>query len=167
MNNESKRFCCPRCGQLSSESTLIFGAEVKCSKCGKSFKPNDSGVVSSENPNALVCYFRMFKRYRDFKGRIRRREFWRAFLLNEIVCFILAVLGGLFCADCDVVEFYLIVSLLPMLAIQVRRLHDTNKSGLWVLLSPVPVLNIAYLVWLATDGDKGGNRFGADPKGKT
>lgn len=167
MNNDAVRFRCPTCGQLSTESTLILGAEVKCSKCGKSFKLNASGVVSSESPNAFSCYFGMFKRYHDFKGRIRRCEFWRAFLLNELVCFILAVLGGLFCADYDVVELYLIVSLLPVLAIQVRRLHDTNKSGWWVLLSPVPAVNVAYLVWLATDGDKGANRFGVDPKGRT
>lgn len=167
MSKNDMRFRCPICGQTSTESTLGLGVEIKCSKCGKSFKLNDSDIISSESPNALVCYFMMFKRYRDFKGRIRRREFWRAFLLNELVCFILAVLGGLICADYDIVEFYLIVSLLPVLAIQVRRLHDTNKSGWWVLLSPVPVLNIAYLVWLATDSDKGINRFGVDPKGRT
>lgn len=55
-------------------------------------------------------------------------------------------------------------TLLPMLAVTARRLHDTNKSGWWVLLTLVPVLHLAYLAWILTNGDKGPNRFGPDPK---
>ena len=60
----------------------------------------------------------------------------------------------------------ILASLLPMIAIQFRRLHDTNKSGWWWLLLPLPVINLAYFVWLMDDGDKGRNRFGPDPKGR-
>ena len=100
----------------------------------------------------------MFKRYVGFRGRSCRREFWWAFLLNTIVSFVLAIV------DEAVFGIYFLVALLPLMAIQVRRLHDTSKSGWWVFLLPMPILNIAYLVWLATDGDKGKNRFGDDPK---
>ena len=61
---------------------------------------------------------------------------------------------------------YILASLIPMIAIQFRRLHDTNKSGWWWLLLPLPVVNLAYFVWLMDDGDKGRSRFGPDPKGR-
>ena len=119
-----------------------------------------------------MCYFGMFKQYFGFRGRTRRREFWWAFLFNTIVGFVVVFLDGFVFSDYDSLKYnglligiYMLASFLPLLALQVRRLHDTNKSGWWVLLSLMPVLNIAYLVWLATDGDKGDNRFGKDPKG--
>jgi uncharacterized membrane protein YhaH (DUF805 family) len=115
----------------------------------------------------------MFRQYFGFRGRARRREFWWALFFNLIVSFVVAFLDGFVFSGYDSHEFrgslfgiYWLASFLPLIAIQVRRLHDTNKSGWWVLLSLVPVLNIAYLVWLATDGDKGDNRFGKDPKGR-
>jgi uncharacterized membrane protein YhaH (DUF805 family) len=56
-------------------------------------------------------------------------------------------------------------TLLPHLAVSVRRLHDVNRTGWWYLLGFVPLLGaIVLLVWFCTDGTRGPNRFGADPK---
>ena len=54
--------------------------------------------------------------------------------------------------------------LVPAIAVGVRRLHDTDRSGWWLLGSLVPLLNIVVLVFLCLDGTRGPNRFGADPK---
>jgi uncharacterized membrane protein YhaH (DUF805 family) len=55
--------------------------------------------------------------------------------------------------------------LLPGLAMQIRRLHDVDRSGWWVLLAFVPLIGIIVLiVWWATEGTRGPNRFGSDPK---
>ena len=66
---------------------------------------------------------------------------------------------------CSIV--FLLGSTIPLAAAQVRRLHDTNKSGWWIPLILLCPVNIAYFVWLATDGDKGQNRFGLNPKEMT
>jgi uncharacterized membrane protein YhaH (DUF805 family) len=56
-------------------------------------------------------------------------------------------------------------TLLPHLAVSVRRLHDVNRSGWWYLFGLVPLLGtIVLLVWFCTDGTRGPNSFGADPK---
>jgi len=111
----------------------------------------------------------MLKRYVGFRGRTSRREFWWAMLFNTVITFVMAFVGGIVSGvdedrGSEIVGVYVLATLLPFLAIHVRRLHDTNKSGWWVLLLPIPILNIAYLVWLATCGDKGENRFGEDTK---
>jgi len=54
--------------------------------------------------------------------------------------------------------------LIPSIAVGVRRLHDTDKSGWWMLLSVVPIANLVLLVFFCLDGTKGENRFGPDPK---
>jgi uncharacterized membrane protein YhaH (DUF805 family) len=55
--------------------------------------------------------------------------------------------------------------LIPSLAVLVRRLHDTNRSGWWFLLMFVPLLNLVLLVFMFLDGTAGTNDYGADPKG--
>lgn len=63
-----------------------------------------------------------FKKYADFTGRARRSEYWWFFLFTFLVSLVTCGIGGLVC-------------LLPMMAVQVRRLHDTNRSGWWVAVS--------------------------------
>ena len=174
MSVKDVKFRCPFCGKTSEGSARHIGTVDNCPFCGKRFRLVARGEVStSSKPNCLMCYFGMFWRYFGFRGRARRREFWWAFLFNTIVSDGVAFLDGFVFSGYDGREYrgllmlsYLLVSFLPLLAIHVRRLHDTNKSGWWVFLSLMPVLNIAYLVWLMTDSDKGDNRFGKDPKGR-
>ena len=172
MSYGNVKFQCPFCGKISEGPARYIGTEDNCPFCGKRFRLVAMADVPTSAPNCLMCYLGMFRQYFGFRGRARRREFWWAFLFNTIVGFVIAYLDGLVFSGYDSHEYrgslfgiYWLASFLPLLAIQARRLHDTNKSGWWVFLSLVPVLNIAYLVWLATDGDKGDNRFGKDPKG--
>ena len=174
MSYGNVKFRCPFCGKISEAPAQYIGKEDNCPFCGRWFRLVAMTDVSASKPNGLMCYLGMFRRYFGFRGRTRRREFWWAFLFNTIVSVAVAFLDGFAFSNYDsrkysglLIWIYSLASFLPLLAIQVRRLHDTNKSGWWVLLFPMPVLNIAYLVWLATDGDRGDNRFGKDPKGNS
>lgn len=161
------RFRCPHCGQIFEGATDDAGAEAECPSCGKAFRLEPIGVAQATRPNGLQCYLGIFKKYFCFKGRMRRREFWWAFLFVW-ASYILSAVIDLAIWDSlnwisGIVGLGLVV---PIIAAQVRRLHDTGKSGWWVPLILLCPVNIAYFVWLATDGDKGRNRFGPDPKGR-
>jgi uncharacterized membrane protein YhaH (DUF805 family) len=105
-----------------------------------------------------------FTRYFDFKGRSRRSEFWYFYLFTIIAGFLAGFidgLTGLFNTQSGIGPFNALTSLallIPSISAGVRRMHDINKSGWWIL---VPFYSI-YL--LAKNGDVGNNRFGQDPK---
>lgn len=102
-------------------------------------------------------YITMWKRCSDFSGRSTRKEYWMAYLINIIVLFILYCLpenGGI------ITSLYLLVIPLPSLALFVRRLHDTNRSGLCFLLVFIPFVGfIVLLVFLCTDSIDENNNY--------
>ncbi|MGH1336015.1 MAG: DUF805 domain-containing protein [Aureispira sp.] len=107
-----------------------------------------------------------FQRYAQFDGRSERPAYWYFFLFNTILSYVLLFIdigiGTTFGADesSGILNLiYTFASLLPSIAVGVRRMHDINKSGWFVL---IPFYNI-YL--LAQAGDVGKNRFGNDPLG--
>ena len=106
------------------------------------------------------------KKYADFNGRASRSEFWWftlfAFVVNMLANIIFGAIGLGFLAM--IVSLALLV---PSIAVAVRRLHDRDMIGWWVLLGLVPVINIALLVICALEGTTGPNKYGADPKGAT
>ncbi len=166
------RFKCPHCGQMFEGAREDAGSEAECPSCGKAFKLEPlTEIEVKSRPVAIFWYFGCFRKYVGFRGRARRREFWWAFLFQFVAIFVIGFIDAIIWDEYDeqrylLVGLFLLATLLPIMAVHVRRLHDTNKSAWWVLLLPLPVLNIAYFVWLATDGDKGRNRFGPDPKGR-
>ncbi|MDA8796005.1 DUF805 domain-containing protein [Aquiluna sp.] len=117
-----------------------------------------------------------WKRYRDFRGRSRRSEYWfiQLFLVvtNIAVAIIdLALMGW------DVDRFianggggivglvWILVTIVPALAVLVRRLHDTGKSGWWALVGFLPLVGaVVLLVFTVTDSSPGENKFGLSPK---
>ncbi|MHA8082717.1 DUF805 domain-containing protein [Aquirufa sp. A-Brett2-15D] len=102
-------------------------------------------------------YLHVLKNYATFSGRARRSEYWYFVLFNAILSFGIGFVGGL-------VDFawlstiYQVAIIIPSIAVGVRRMHDVGKSG-WFLL--IPIYN---LVLACTDGVKGDNEYGADPK---
>ncbi|MFI7576551.1 DUF805 domain-containing protein [Micromonospora sp. NPDC049497] len=113
--------------------------------------------------------------YVGFKGRARRSEYWWfalfSFLVSLVAGFLDGVLGMSLGEGGSLGVLGLIVSLallLPTLAVAVRRLHDTDKSGWWLLIGLVPFVGaIVLLVFFVKDGTPGTNRFGDDPKAET
>lgn len=115
------------------------------------------------------------RRYADFNGRSRRKEYWMftLFVMIAIVVLVLlsVVLGGGMSADGPPVVSVLLFGLfflaifIPSLAVQIRRFHDQDKSGWFVLLGLISYVGgIVILVFMCLEGTQGPNRFGADPK---
>ena len=127
-------------------------------------------------------YVKALKQYVDFRGRARRKEYWMFTLFNVIILAVLELVdralglgnfGGT--ADGSGVSasvnlglfsgLYSLAVLLPSLAVAVRRLHDTDRSGWWILLGIIPIIGaIVLLVFYCLAGTRGPNRHGADPK---
>ena len=119
-----------------------------------------------------------YRRYADFSGRSRRQEFWMFQLLVFLVVVVLQIVGGVGIAvggDSGggvlggmfmlLFAVFALGSLIPSLAVTVRRLHDTDKSGWMILLGLIPLVgSIILLVFYCTEGTRGPNRFGPDPK---
>lgn len=156
-------FRCPHCGQVLEGEGGNSGIEYECPTCGKEFLLET--MVAQKLPNAFQWYLGCFEKYFKFNGRARRREFWWANLVHCGVIFGVFFIGAILDLE-GIPILFILASSIPMYSVQVRRLHDTNKSGWWIFLQFVPVVQIAYYVWLATDGDVGTNRFGPDPKGR-
>ena len=109
-------------------------------------------------------------RYASFGGRARRSEYWCFTILHWLAILLAMVVSylAMLASPALGVILYSIVflgTLLPHLAISIRRLHDVNRTGWWYLVGFVPLLGaIVLLVLFCTDGTRGPNRFGADPK---
>ena len=119
-------------------------------------------------------YLTVLKNYAVFSGRARRMEYWMYVLFNVIFAVAALILDnvlGLTIADVGYGPIYLLytlATLIPGIAVSVRRLHDIGKSGWYLLMSLIPCVGgIILLVFAATAGDVGDNEFGADPKGYT
>jgi uncharacterized membrane protein YhaH (DUF805 family) len=120
----------------------------------------------------IALMFQPFRRMFDFRGRARRTEYW-LFVLLQLAVFVAAfVAGSNILPKDDKFESLLGLPLLhvavfglPMLALQVRRLHDSDKSGWWVLVSLVPYIGLGWILWLMVQpGSWGPNRFADDPR---
>jgi uncharacterized membrane protein YhaH (DUF805 family) len=102
-----------------------------------------------------------FAKYADFNGRAKRPEFWWYTLFIFLVSIALSVLTH---HNQSVSGLFSLATLLPSLAVGARRLHDTDRSGWWQLLWILPVIGwIIMIVFQATAGQAGDNRFGSPP----
>lgn len=102
-------------------------------------------------------YVSVLKNYFNFNGRARRSEFWYFTLINCVIIFVLGFIGRLLHTSL-LSSIYSLAVLLPGIGVAVRRMHDIGKSG-WFIL--IPIYNI---ILAATEGAKGDNEYGADPK---
>ena len=108
-------------------------------------------------------YLSVLMRYTVFSGRARRAEYWYFFLFNIIIIFVLHLIEGITgiaseTYDSVLIVVYQLAVVTPHIAVDVRRIHDLNKSG-WFFL--IPVYNLILAV---NDGTKGDNKYGPDPK---
>ena len=125
------------------------------------------------------------RRYADFSGRSRRKEYW---MFNLFILIVYSVLIGIFLTGFNfaamnaggdpqisvigwiamiLLGIFALGIIIPTLAVIVRRLHDQDKSGWFILIQFIPYVGaIVLLVFMCLDGTKGENRFGSDPKGE-
>lgn len=119
-------------------------------------------------------YFYVLKNFSDFSSRARRKEYWMFALFYVIVLILIGVLAfgmstvseSLFMVFIGVYALYVLAMLIPSLAVTVRRLHDIDKSGWFILISLIPFIGgLILLVMTILPGTVGHNSFGPDPKG--
>ena len=114
----------------------------------------------------MKWYVEVLKKYAVFNGRAHRTEYWMFTLVNLIVAFVL----GLFLAFAGILGtvlgyLYSLAVLLPSLAVGARRLHDTGRSGWWLLIGLIPLIGtIILLIYLVQDSQPGENQHGPNPK---
>ena len=117
-------------------------------------------------------YLEVLRKYAVFKGRSRRKEYWYFILFSILISIVLAVIDtvtGTFSAEYRMGllgSIYLLAILMPYIAVTVRRLHDQNGTGWWMLFFLVPFYGpIALVVLMLQDSNSGENRYGLNPKG--
>src|SRR5688572_31168375 len=109
-------------------------------------------------------YIKALKQYIDFSGRAQRMEFWMFVLFNFLVSLGLAIIDAIIGLG-FLSPLYSLAVLIPSLAVGVRRLHDTGRSGWWLLIGLIPLIGIIILiVFWVQDSQPGDNAFGPNPK---
>jgi len=110
-------------------------------------------------------YIEVLKNYAVFTGRARRTEYWMFFLINIIIAFAIGFIEGFVGSPGVVGIIYSMAVLIPSIAVGVRRLHDTDRSGWWLLIGLIPIIGaIVLIVFLVQDSSPGQNQFGSNPK---
>lgn len=119
----------------------------------------------------MNSYIETLKKYAVFDGRAGRKEYWLFVLFNIIIAIVLNIVDrmtGTYSADYGMGVLggiYSLAVLLPGIGVSMRRLHDTDRSGWWLLLVFIPIIGgLVLLVFMILDGTPGTNRFGPNPK---
>ena len=122
-------------------------------------------------------FLTVMRRWRDFAGRSSRREFWMYTLVIFVVSFVLGVVDGfIFGAFKPVpvgetfvmpmVSFsnaFSLITVIPGLSVSIRRLHDINRTGGWLLIALTVIGLVLIIFWACVRSDEGDNQYGASP----
>ncbi len=109
-------------------------------------------------------FIQAFKKYAVFNGRARRKEFWMYYLFLMIFMVVAAVIDALM-GSFVLSAVFTLATLVPTLSVYIRRLHDTGRSGWWILISLIPVVGgLVLFYFLISDGGVEDNQYGESPK---
>lgn len=118
----------------------------------------------------MQWYLKVLRNYAVFQGRAQRKEYWMFFLVNFLIAVALGVLDTMFGTMGEtgygvLSGLYSLAVFVPGIAVSVRRLHDTGRTGWWLLVGFVPVIGaLVLLYFLVLDSDEGSNEYGPNPK---
>jgi uncharacterized membrane protein YhaH (DUF805 family) len=119
----------------------------------------------------MSWFVEALKKYAVFSGRSRRKEYWFFVLFVVIISIVLSLIDvfiGAYNASTGaglLTSIFSLAVLIPTIAVSVRRLHDTDRSGWWILLGLIPIIGqIILLVFYVQDSTPGTNRYGPNPK---
>jgi uncharacterized membrane protein YhaH (DUF805 family) len=119
----------------------------------------------------MSWFIEALKKYAVFSGRSRRKEYWYFFLFVVIIGIALSIVDGLIgtyhrSTGAGLLNsIFSLALLIPSIAVSVRRLHDIDRTGWWVLISLVPLIGwIVLLIFHVQDSTPGPNRYGPNPK---
>ena len=120
----------------------------------------------------MSWYLDVLKKYAVFGGRSRRKEYWYFVLFTVLISIVLSIIDAVLGTPGAeggaglLSGIYSLAVLIPSLAVSIRRLHDTGRSGWWILISLVPLIGtIVLLVFTVQDSQPGDNEYGPNPKG--
>jgi len=120
-------------------------------------------IVGRSLFSMVEAYKKMWTNYGNFRDRTTRRDYWLTFLMNLIIGFALGFLSGLTKSNIFsyISTLYSIVMIIPGIALTVRRLHDTNRSGGWWFISLVPLVGaIVLLIFTVSESVTENNNYG-------
>ncbi len=113
----------------------------------------------------MEWYLAVLKQYAVFTGRARRKEYWMFCLFNIIIAVVLAIIEGVVGSPGIVGMIYSLAVLVPSIAVGIRRLHDTGRTGWWLLIALIPLIGaIVLLIFTVQDSNEGDNAYGPNPK---
>jgi uncharacterized membrane protein YhaH (DUF805 family) len=112
----------------------------------------------------ITAYKTALTRYVDFSGRTSVGGFWRFVAVNFVVAMLLAILGGISSIFFVLYLVYALAVILPSIAIAIRRLHDTGKSGWMILLGLIPFVGFIILIVFYIQPTVGPNEYGTGPE---
>jgi len=122
----------------------------------------------------MNCYLEVLKKYAVFGGRARRKEYWYFVLFNTLISIALTFIDGVtgsFSSEAGIgllSGIYGLAVLIPSIAVGVRRLHDTNRSGWWLLIALIPLIGaIVLIIFLASDSKPEENKYGLNLRAVT
>jgi len=108
-------------------------------------------------------YIHVLKNYSNFKGRATRKEYWLFTLIHCVIFAILSALGAF--GDLSFISsLYLLATIIPSIAVCIRRLHDIDKSGKWFFISLIPLIGSIWLLILCCTDSDTDNQYGESPK---
>jgi uncharacterized membrane protein YhaH (DUF805 family) len=112
-----------------------------------------------------------FRKFTDFNTRASRAEYWYFVLFNSIIGIVLGIATTVigFMVKSPIIPaipfLYSLAIIIPAFALSVRRLHDTNRSGWWILISFIPIIGLfVFLYFTIEQGDEGDNQYGTNPR---
>jgi uncharacterized membrane protein YhaH (DUF805 family) len=129
--------------------------------------PTQRPLRSSTREEFMHWYLEVLKKYTLFTGRARRSEYWYFVLVNLVLALVLGMVDGVLRRMVGMGPLgmlYGLAVLVPSIAVAIRRLHDTDRSGWWVLLGLVPIVGLVLIWFLAQDSMPSTNRYGQNPK---
>lgn len=118
----------------------------------------------------MNSFIKVLRESFNFSGRSRRKEYWMFILITFIISILLTItemaLGLEINEEIGILTaLFSLILLIPSLSVTVRRLHDTGKSGWWILLSLIPIIGgIIILIFTLLDSQPGSNKYGPNPK---
>jgi uncharacterized membrane protein YhaH (DUF805 family) len=114
-------------------------------------------------------YLEVLKKYALFDGRARRSEYWYFVLFNVAIAIGLGLVDAMIRSITGIGfgplgTVYALAVLVPGIAVSIRRLHDTDRSGWWLLLGLVPLVGLVLILFMVQDSTASSNRYGQNPK---
>lgn len=145
---------CPKCGKENADGVKF------CGSCGGDVATLAPAATSIGATNEQMTFSKSIStcmgKYVDFKGRASRPEYWWFYLFTVLLSW-----GAQVVDNTGIISIIVSLALLlPLLAATTRRLHDTNRSGWWMLIALTVIGLIPLIIWLASKGNDQANRYG-------